>query len=686
MLLWPKTVEQRAALRTAIAALAALLISFKFHLQTPYWSGMTVVVVANLYTGSVIDKAMMRIIGTVAGALLGLYLVGVVANSFFLYLVCCFLIISVCVYCYHYSSNYGYAYLLAALCAFIVISQIALDPQNAFWVAIWRPVEIAIGVVVAAISTYAVFPNHLKDNVLAQVNELFADVGDEFDQLAMAINTNACDFEGMKQSNLKLKKKIRKASELIAAMNHELGVTQGRVDEVRALLELFYDLCRQLQYLIIIYPTNSDLASIHYLVVDKLFLAVTADLTALQAAFANRSQAVIVLQSSVAIDELEERFRLQQQHKPARCDFVFSFIHFIRQVSRTCISLNSLLVPGAIPAGKNYQVISRQQRLRSDFELIKHSIKAGLTAILALGFWFISNWPGGLNGIISSLIISIRRNLYDMKNISIHRTLGCFLGGGVALASLALCAMDLYEFIIIMFVSVWAFTYFALKWPKYAQLGLQANIALIISLAQEGGPPTLLAPPLQRLGGIFIGILASFIVANVLWRMDVWTTLERYLAKLTQCIRFNLSQVMTKEQKSLHDLANMFWNTRGLIEALADESLTDAKRLRLTGIKQRFESLVMVQAAMSHILATVDRPKAIAMAHSFQLDLVHYEQTLLSVYERHDSKGGLALAQSLQEALEQIQVQATYPTSHYPNLRNLWAYINALYQLALKVP
>ncbi|MGL6029662.1 MAG: FUSC family protein [Legionella sp.] len=164
MLLWPKTVEQRAALRTAIAALTALLISFKFHLQTPYWSGMTVVVVANLYTGSVIDKAMMRIIGTVAGALLGLYLVGIVANSFFLYLVCCFLIISVCVYCYHYSSNYGYAYLLAALCAFIVISQIALDPQNAFWVAIWRPVEIAIGVVVAAISTYAVFPNHLKDN------------------------------------------------------------------------------------------------------------------------------------------------------------------------------------------------------------------------------------------------------------------------------------------------------------------------------------------------------------------------------------------------------------------------------------------------------------------------------------------------------------------------------------------
>ena len=178
---WPHSVENRAALRTAIAALVAVLISFKFHLQTPYWSGMSVVIVSNLYTGSIIDKAMMRIIGTIAGAFLGFYVAGIVANSFLLYLLSCFLIIAVSVYYYNYS-KYGYAYLLGALCAFIVISQLALNPQNALMVAIWRPVEIGIGVLVSAISAYALFPNHLKDNILVQVHDIFADFIVEFNQ------------------------------------------------------------------------------------------------------------------------------------------------------------------------------------------------------------------------------------------------------------------------------------------------------------------------------------------------------------------------------------------------------------------------------------------------------------------------------------------------------------------------
>ena len=81
---WPRTVENRAAIRTAIGALVAVLVAFKFHLQSPYWSGMSVVIVANLYTGSIIDKALMRIIGTIVGAVLGFYIAGLVANSFFL--------------------------------------------------------------------------------------------------------------------------------------------------------------------------------------------------------------------------------------------------------------------------------------------------------------------------------------------------------------------------------------------------------------------------------------------------------------------------------------------------------------------------------------------------------------------------------------------------------------------------
>lgn len=349
--------------------------------------------------------------------------------------------------------------------------------------------------------------------------------------------------------------------------------------------------------------------------------------------------------------------------------------------------MHSLLAGAPVPNTTAFHLLNKKQRLRSDYDLIKHSIKAGLSVILALGFWLISNWPGGLNGIISSLIISIRKNLFEMKNISVHRLIGCFLGGGVALLSLLIFEMNLYDLILVLFFFVWGFSYFMFKWPQYSYIGLQANIALIISLAQEGGPPVLLDPPLQRLGGIIIGIVASFIVANVLWRSDVWTILTRYLDKLYGYMAFNLNQVLlvSGEQLTLHDLANLFWISRGLIESLTDEHLTVKKQGKLTELTQKFESLVITQATISHILVTIDREKANSTAALFNLDLPVYEDHLVALYEQHDKAGGQALGLKLQEFLSGIEKKTAYSKIEDNELRNFLAYVNALNHLAIRV-
>lgn len=121
----PKTIENRAALRTAIATVVAVLIAFMLHLDKPYWAGMTVVILANLYTGSIIDKAILRILGTVFGVWLGFFLAGFVANSLFLYLLMNFMLVAIGVYYYNFSSH-AYAYLLGAIGAFLVIAQFVI--------------------------------------------------------------------------------------------------------------------------------------------------------------------------------------------------------------------------------------------------------------------------------------------------------------------------------------------------------------------------------------------------------------------------------------------------------------------------------------------------------------------------------------------------------------------------------
>jgi uncharacterized membrane protein YccC len=647
---------------------------------------MTAVIVSNLYTGSIIDKALMRIMGTLAGAFLGFFIAGIVANSFLLYLLCCFLVVTISVYFYNYS-KYGYAYLLGALCTFLIISQLALNPERAFFVAIWRPVEIAVGVFVSAISAYVLFPNHIKDNIVIQVHELFNDFLAEFKQLQDILAQAEADFSELADTNLKIRRTLRKAMELIGALNQEIGVKQEMVDHFRAYLDTLYNISRQLQYLVITTPQSNDLAVLKLLNINSVFTAIEHDLLLLQSKFKNQS-ITEPLKSGDALIELDKQFQLDVKKISVKSDFIYSLTHYLQQVYQSLLLIDTLLTNGTVPSTPTYKVISRQERLRSDYDLIKHSIKAGLSVILALGFWLVTNWPGGLNGIISSLMLSIKgKNLFDMKHVGLHRLTGCFLGGGVALISLNVFEMNLFDLIVVLFLSIWAFSYFMFKKAKYSYIGLQANIALIIALAQEGGPPVLLDPPLQRLAGIVIGIISTFIVANVLWRSDVWSILNRYLEKLYNYVTFNLNQVLLvpEDQRTLHDSANLFWVTRGLLESLGNENLSDRRQNRLNLLVPRFESLVISQATISHILVTIDINKAHQSAKLLHFDLTLYEKKLVEFYKNHQIQEGLDLSQIFNEFLEDIEKKPGYHKIRDSELRNLLAYINALKQLASRV-
>ncbi|STY29668.1 p-hydroxybenzoic acid efflux pump subunit AaeB [Legionella wadsworthii] len=699
---WPRTVENRAAIRTAFAAVIAVLISFKFHLETPFWSGMSVVIVSNLYTGNIIDKATMRLVGTVAGAFLGFYIAGLVTNSFLLYFLSCFLIVSMGAYYYSFSIN-GYAYLLGALCAFIIISQIAINPHNAFLVAIWRPVEIGIGVLVSALSAYFIFPNHLKDNIDAQITEIFQDFSAELDQLFHMLDEGMFDFELLSQNHLKIKKKLRKSRELIGAMTYELGVTKERVDQVRALLNTFYDLARQIHYLILISTQHRDLTVVQSLPLKSILYAIQSDLRQIQESFSNPKDTSMELKTTPIIKYLDNDIGQNSTKKGGafsflnapegtnteinnhffRSNFIYAFVHFLHQMNQSLFLMQSLLSSIPITLAPKFHIIKNQDRIRTDMNVIKRSIKAGVSVILALGFWMVTNWQGGLNGIISSLVLSIRKNLFEMKNVSIHRFLGCSLGGGVALFSLFFIKMTLYDFILIFFVSIWFFSYFMFKLPKYSYIGLQANIALIISLAQEGGPPVYLSPPLQRLSGIVIGIIASFLVANLIWRSDVWTILGRYINKLYLLMGQNLKQILltSGNEIKLHDLANLFWSSRELLETMEDEPLSIKKKNLLAQMTKQFESLVMIQATISHILLSIDRTKVEETSRLLGYELSNYELAVWETYQKHDVAKGLKLRYELQELLSKADTKRIMTPISNEDFRGFLVYITALDQL-----
>lgn len=678
----PKTLENRAALRTAIAALLAVLLAFKFHLETPYWSGMTVVITANLYTGSVISKALMRVIGTIAGAVLGFVAAGFVVNSFLLYLLTSFLLVAVAVY-YYNLSNYAYAWLLGALTALIIISQLAVDPQSIFYVAVWRCVEIALGVLVASLSALTIFPNPIKKIVGEQFDALLADLAKNLQQFYICIMEDCKDVQSLAEANLQLKKSCRKVTDLIGAMPKDPGIKKETIDRYRALLELVYQLTRWFQYQIN-QPISLSSLPVH-LPVKELFDAVEQDLSALRAAMKGKKIIPESLQLSDSIRLFEEQFKKMGANSADSAESLYALNHFMRQVEHNIADMK-LLLQGSEPETQPSIYINARKRLRNDPDMIKHCLKAGVTVLLALLIWLASSWPGGLKGIISSIIISVRKNLYEMKNVSTHRFIGCFLGGGSALISLSLLRMDLFDFIFILSLFVWLFSFFSFKYPQYAYIGLQANIALIITLAQGGGPPVELAPPLERLAGILMGIFASFTVGNVLWRADAFSILQRYLKKLFYYLRENIQILLLdhKESAPLHDLTNLFWISRGLIEALMSEKLSEKKQEQLASLQQRFEHFTVLQATVSYARTSIDIRKARALAMHYALPLASVENGIADLYQEGKKANVGLIEEKLHACFTSFRQTFLSADIADEDRRHLMAYLHILRQVLLK--
>ncbi len=270
-----------------------------------------------------------------------------------------------------------------------------------------------------------------------------------------------------------------------------------------------------------------------------------------------------------------------------------------------------------------------------------------------------------------------------MKHVANHRFLGSLLGGGLALCPLAFFAMNLYDFILILFCAVWAFSFFSFKFSNYSYIGLQANVALIIAMGQSGGPPIALEPAMERLGGIIIGIVASFLVTNVLWRSDFSTVLSRHLRKLFRFLVSNMNNLLETQGNDFcfYELSNLFWLCRGLLEAFPNDYFKGQKQEKFIAAKNSFIQMTLIQATISHIYEGIDRESAYVIAVNHKIDLKDLEEAVRGLYNADTAPLRYSFKKQIDELLVKMDLSADYLKNPGAALGNCIAYINALGQL-----
>src|SRR5262245_20119995 len=152
------------AAKTTASGLLALLVAFAFNLDQPKWALLTVFIVAQPQSGLVLAKSFFRIIGTVVGAAVALLLVSLFAQERVLFLGSLALWIGLCTFASKYARNFAaYGFVLSGYTVAIVGITGALDPTNAFFIAVDRATEISLGIMTTAVISRVILPMSLSD-------------------------------------------------------------------------------------------------------------------------------------------------------------------------------------------------------------------------------------------------------------------------------------------------------------------------------------------------------------------------------------------------------------------------------------------------------------------------------------------------------------------------------------------
>lgn len=131
-----------AAASVTLAVLAALAL----HSDEPWWAGITAFQVTRASPSLAVSRAIMRVTGSIIGALVGLIVLRLFVYQSVPFLLCLFLLGAGGLFGFE-TSRFGYAWLIGAVTACLVILMSFDQPQVAFTTAVNRVVDVIVGTV-----------------------------------------------------------------------------------------------------------------------------------------------------------------------------------------------------------------------------------------------------------------------------------------------------------------------------------------------------------------------------------------------------------------------------------------------------------------------------------------------------------------------------------------------------------
>jgi uncharacterized membrane protein YccC len=161
LLLSPRAWAMSAfALRAWLASMLALYTAYALQLESPYWAMLTVWLVAQPTPGMLLSKSLYLVIGTMAGAVFGITLIALFAQTPELFVLGLAVLVGGCTVASNALTNFrAYATVLAAYTGGLIASGAINAPDQVFFIAMARTSCILTGIA-SSILVVSIFAPH----------------------------------------------------------------------------------------------------------------------------------------------------------------------------------------------------------------------------------------------------------------------------------------------------------------------------------------------------------------------------------------------------------------------------------------------------------------------------------------------------------------------------------------------
>ncbi|MGE8550552.1 MAG: FUSC family protein, partial [Acinetobacter calcoaceticus] len=426
----PSRLDLIFALKTFIAGMLALFVSFELDLINPMWSIGTVLIIANPYSGMVSSKCVYRVVGTIGGAVIALTLTPHLINTPWLFTVVLSLWVGFALYVSLLDRTpRSYAFMLAGYStAMIVFNAITyIDQYNIFDIALARVIEISIGVISSAVVSATILPMHIGSAIKQRVIKTLKDTENLFANLLTA---------DPQQNNTQLLATITRDTTDIHALAVHLSYEKGELHGMtKPLQEMLHQISMVVANLVALSERIKQLQELRFIETHSEQLQ---QLSAHVVQFLEQKDLIIDENILQLPDEFESDFASLMESASTHQQVLVAAMkmdvrHFISNVLAVKVLWqriqqgNKEIPDNITPMTTKYPSLHRDHGVA-----IRGGISAVLITFIVTGVWIISGWKAGFMmaqmGAVTACILTALDNPVPVLRI--------FIWGSIASAVL----------------------------------------------------------------------------------------------------------------------------------------------------------------------------------------------------------------------------------------------------------